>query len=60
MRPAAKLAALFAVLSVTTLVLGLLGVFADAPGVWPEGWPTLVLVHAVLATLLGYYVAKTG
>lgn len=60
MRPAATLAALFATLSVVTLVLGLLGVFENAPGVWPEGWRVLVLVHAMLAGLLGYYVSKTS
>lgn len=60
MRPATTLAALFATLSVATLVLGVLGAFQNAPGVWPEGWPTLVVVHAALAALLGYYVAKTN
>lgn len=60
MRPAATLAALFAVLSVTTFLLGVLGLFEGAPGVWPEGWPVLVVVHALLAGLLGYYVTKTS
>lgn len=59
MRPAKLLAGLFGLLSATTLVLGVAGVFDNAPGVWPEGWPTLVVLHAVLAVLLGYYVLKT-
>lgn len=60
MRPAETLTALFATLSVATLALGLLGVFENAPGVWPEGWRVLVVIHALLAGLLGYYVLKTG
>lgn len=60
MRPAATLAGTFATLSVVTLLLGLLGVFENAPGVWPEGWRVLVLVHALLAGSLGYYVVKTS
>lgn len=59
MRPAAMLTGLFAVLSVTTLVLGVLGVFSNAPGVWPEGWPVVVVIHALLATLFGLYTTKT-
>lgn len=60
MRPAASLAALFAVLSATTLVLGALGAFENAPGVWTEGWQTLVVVHGALALLLGYYVTRSS
>lgn len=60
MRPAVTLTALFATLAVTTLVLGVLGAFENAPGVWPEGWTILVVVHAVLAVLLSYYVTKTN
>ncbi|WP_114577230.1 hypothetical protein [Saliphagus sp. LR7] len=59
MRPAATLTGLFAVLSVTTLVLGVLGAFENAPGVWPEGWPVVVIIHALLAGLFGLYTTKT-
>jgi hypothetical protein len=60
MRPAHVLAAIFTVLSVTTLLFGLAGIFENAPGVWPEGWPTLVVVHALLAGAIGYYAVKTS
>ncbi|QIO24525.1 hypothetical protein [Haloarcula sp. JP-L23] len=60
MRTPTTLATLFAVLSVTTLLLGVLGLLEGAPGVWPEGWPVLVVVHALLAVILGYYVMKTS
>lgn len=60
MRPAAKLAVLFAVLSGATLVLGVLGLFDGAPGVWSTAWQTVVVVHAALAVGIGYYVAKSS
>lgn len=60
MRPAALAAVGFASLSVVTLLLGVFGVLDRAPGVWPEAWPTAVVLHAMLALSIGYYVAKTG
>lgn len=60
MRPAHTLTVLFTVVSVTTLILGLLGTFENAPGVWPNGWPTIVVVQALLAGAVGYYAAKTS
>lgn len=60
MRSSTTLAILFAALSFTTLFLGILGLFEGAPGIWPEGWPVLVVVHALLAVILGYYIVKTS
>ncbi|WP_129113419.1 hypothetical protein [Halegenticoccus tardaugens] len=60
MRSAATLTVAFAALSAGTLCLGILGVFASAPGVWPDAWPIAVVVHACLASAVGYYVRRTG
>ncbi|WP_440009446.1 hypothetical protein [Halomicrococcus sp. SG-WS-1] len=60
LRPATKLAGLFASVAIAVSLVGIAGGFDAAPALWREAWPLAAAVEFGLATLVGYYVYQSG
>ena len=60
LRPATKLAGLFASIGLAITVIGVSGGFDSAPTLWREAWPLAAAVELALGILVGYYVFRSG